>query len=148
MTEAYYTGFGMIIVLKNVSFVWVCTCVWFVVDRPDARNIEKKVTVGQVLTCQIHSRAKHKETTSQETQGISTATIQIIQMNSGEHTAIKPLTWPLLLCRDYCLLLLPITRTTPMRLPGGNSGVNDTECSTSTGTHIPELIHAVRQRQQ
>lgn len=70
----------------------MCTCVLFVVDRPDARNIEKKVTVGQVLTCRIHSRAKHKETMSQETQGISTATIQIIQMNSGEHTAIKPLT--------------------------------------------------------
>ncbi len=28
---------------------------------------------------------------SQETQVISTATIQITQLNSGEHTAIKPL---------------------------------------------------------
>jgi len=69
----------MIIILKNVSFGCVRACVCLAVDRPNARNIEKKMTVGQVYTCQMHSRAKH-----QETQGISTATTQLLGNNRNE----------------------------------------------------------------
>lgn len=96
MTEAYYTGFGMIIVLKNVSFVWVCACVWFAVDRPDAKNIEKRWQLGKSWPAKyIPEQSIRKQRLKK--QGISTATTQIIQMNSGDRTAIKPLTWDLLL---------------------------------------------------